>query len=451
MKAWVVAWSSSVLGALVYAPSPAFAADEVTTPVRTDVACNLSHFEGKLVNRVWPEACRPHEPCRIARELTLETGDGKAVFGVDGTTAAGGPGPPSLACSDGFVVLRYLGEELRFDFHGGHVRLAPAERVRISGLWAGPEARTPSGIDSHALLARTLDLVRNGIAGLALPRPSGVDDELVELMILVSVRDQLRAGQFQAAEDVLTAFDASGAAAKPSLPRKIATRVSLLRHELAEARRRTLPFSLGPRRFVGGAERLLRTPLDVGGPPELFFRGAELCVVDVAPALAGSSAEPAWPEETMHCFVPEATSSPGSEPREEPRSSLTKLGHFDGEGAGALLAVLDGDAVLEIADGELALVRGSAVTETISPARARELVAGSAGTRLVTRTASYFSDSRHIAQVAGAKAKTWDIFGKPPDGVSWVGTPLVSPDERWVVAQSGDGSHAVSLWVFPIR
>jgi hypothetical protein len=34
-------------------------------------------------------------------------------------------------------------------------------------------------------------------------------------------------------------------------------------------------------------------------------------------------------------------------------------------------------------------------------------------------------------------------------GVYWVGAPLVSPDQRWLVAQSGN--EPVTLWVFPVR
>lgn len=449
MRARALAAPWLALGALVCTTGVARAADEEPTPVRTEAPCSVPRFDGKLVSEVWPADCDGGS-CVTPRALTLENAEGQAVFGVDGLTAIGGP--PALECKDGFVVLSYEGEALHFEFHAGRLRLSLADSRRIAGLWAAPEARTRSGIVSHANLALTLSLVQNGLRGRDLPRPTGVEDEIADLTLLVSIRDQIRAGRFQPAEEILSLVETSRVQSRPHrLSPRVATHVVELRHELDQARRRTLPFSLGPRRFVGGAERVLRTPLDAGGPPELFFRGAELCVVAVAPAHDEPAVEPAWPEDAMHCFAPAATSSRGSEPRALPRSSTAELARVAGVDVKDLLAVVEGEALLVVARGELVLVRGPTVTETVSPARARELVAGSEGTRLVTRTASYFADSRHIAQIAGERAKTWDVFDKPPDGVAWVGTPLVSPDQRWVVAQSGDGAHAVSLWVFPIR
>jgi hypothetical protein len=450
VKARAVRCASLLLGALLCAPRPARAADGTPAPARTRAPCSLPHFEGTLVSKTWPPVCSPGRPCVTARELTLEDAEGTAVFGIDATTAAGALGPPALACDQGFVVLRYRGEQLRFDFHGGRIRLEPGDRGRIVELWSAPEARTRQGIDAHAVLAGALGLVRNGAGALALSPPAGVDDELVDTAILVSARDQLRAGRFQLADDGMAALEAAGAPPR-ALPRKIVTRLRVLRHELAAARRRTQPFALGPRRFAGGAHRTLRTPLDPGGPPDLFFRGAELCVVDVAPARAESAAAPAWPEDGMHCFEPAARTPRAGEPAALPRSSLSEVARLDDANTGDVLAVLDGGALLELSGRELVLVRALGRKEPISPAEARELVAGSAGSRLVTRTASYFSDPRHIAQVAGDEAMTWEVFGPAPDGTRWLGTPLVSPDERWVTAQSGDGAGAVSLWVFPIR
>ncbi|HTQ04848.1 MAG TPA: hypothetical protein VMI54_13375 [Polyangiaceae bacterium] len=443
-----------------------------------ETACVLPHFSGKIVMRVPPGDCPSGRSCRA---LALEDASGRRVFGVE---AAMDGDVPALACDAGFVVLRWLGQELRFDFHAGALRLAPDDRRRVAGSWQAPAARTENGFEAHAHLADLLMLARAGLHDGRAP-PAGLDEELVGLVELAMVKDRVRSGAFQLADDLLTDFErAQSPSAPPAgrLPRELWVHVVELRHELDDARRRSLPFSLGPRRFVGGAERMLETPLDVERAPELFFRGAELCVVDVAPEsrpFEPSAAE--WPEDRMRCFVPSATSAAESEPRASPASAAANLAHLDASSAwnrcrsstlvsqkpfpddantceggpvvalDHLLAVVDGDAMLAVSHGELELVRSATVTETISPAHARELVAGSAGTRLFAGTASYFLDARRLVQVAGAETRTWRLLGEPPKGTAWVGVPLVSPDQRWVVAQSAAGLHApVSLWVFPI-
>lgn len=440
--------------ALSGTPRTVLADDAQPKPVRTETPCSVPHFTGTIVERAWQKACATGAPCSTDHELTLENADSVRVFGVHAATQTADPAPPSLACSEGFIVLRWQGQALRFEVRDGGLRLSPADHRRIADLWRTPEARTPEGIAAHDALAAELALVAAGLDHSERRLPGAVDAELVAVADLVSIRDHLRAGQFQVAADGLARLEARQAESQArQSARTLAPHLVELRHELAAARRRTQPFSLGPRRLVGGAQRVLRTPLDAGGPPELFFRAAELCVADVAPEAPAPPLRSAWPEDRMYCFTPGAATPRESEPRTLPASSAANVVASEAGPAWnrALLAVVDGDALLEVSHGELALVRSGAATEQVSPARARELVAGSAGTRLLARTASYFTDSERVVQVAGAATKTWEVFGLPPEHVQWVGTPLVSPDQRWVVAQSGDGHHAVSLWVFPIH
>lgn len=435
----------------------------------TLVACNLPHFSGTLVVSEAPASCAPACPTR--RVLTLEKrgGDGaEPLFGVERTYTFRDEPPPVLSCAGGKLTLHWLEQEVSFELRHGALQLAFADRRRLSRFWPTP-AQAARSIEAREALGRVLELVLDGVDGRDPPIPGGVDRELTGLVELAATRDHLRAGDFQLADERISSLEH---AAPSALPRAVALHVRELRQELDAARLRTLPFSLGSRRAAGTALHPLEGPTQPGSAPALFFRGSELCVVEVGPR----SAE-APPDRLMHCFAPGGSPGP-SEPRALPPSSGERLAvrDFDsvadhcrglvvatqrsapdgprpcqGVPAQDLLAVLDGDAMLAVADGGLELVRSPTAVDEVSPADARALVARSAGTRLFTRTASYFLAGGLVAQVAGGEEKTWDVLGKPPAGTSWVGTPLVSPDQRWVVAQSGNGDGPVSLWVFPIR
>ncbi len=42
--------------------------------------------------------------------------------------------------------------------------------------------------------------------------------------------------------------------------------------------------------------------------------------------------------------------------------------------------------------------------------------------------------------------KRWDLRGPPPKGETWTGAPLISPDQRWIVAQSAKTGR-VKRWL----
>jgi hypothetical protein len=63
---------------------------------------------------------------------------------------------------------------------------------------------------------------------------------------------------------------------------------------------------------------------------------------------------------------------------------------------------------------------------------------------------SYFLERGRLARVGQSEDKTWHVLGPAPDGAYWLSTPVVSPDQRWVAAQSGTSERDVTVWAFPV-
>jgi len=281
----------------------AFAGDAAPTPKITEKACRLPQFSGTVETVLEPQDCSSGR-CRREFDVSLIDANRTIIYGVKGSIGRGDPPLPSLDCEGRYLVLRWRGQKLRLELEQDHLlRLAPADGRRVSELWKAPPARTPKELGVHVALRALLELAYTGPFGINSLVLEGIDEHVIQLAELVVIRDQLQGGDLK---------------------------------------------------FVGGVPRKLRAPFETSGPPELFFRGAELCVVD-APS-------------RMRCFAPDATEAREPEP-------------------------------------------------VVLPA------GGSAGTRLSAATSL---EGTHLAERA-----------------------LVSPDQRWVVAQIGKPDGPVSLWVFP--
>jgi hypothetical protein len=238
-----------VLAALALTARVVFAADAQPAPKVTERACHLPQFDGKLETVVEPEDCSSGR-CQREFDVSLLTPDRTIIYGVKGALGHGDPPLPSLACTGRYVVLRWRGQQLRLELEHDHLlKLAAADGRRVSELWKAPAAQSPKELGAHVSLRAILELAYTGPFGMNSLVLEGIDESIIELAELVVIRDQLRGGDL---------------------------------------------------RFVGGVPRKLRAPFETGGPPELFFRGSELCVAD-APS-------------RMRCFAPDATEARDPEP-----------------------------------------------------------------------------------------------------------------------------------------
>jgi hypothetical protein len=292
-----------VLAAWVLTARVACAADAAPAPKITEKACHLPHFSGEIETVLEPADCSSGR-CQSEFDVALLTPDRTIVYSVKGSSGRGDPPLPTLGCEGRYLVLRWRAQSLRLEVGSDRrLTLAAADARRVSELWRAPAARTPKERVAHVSLRALLELAYTGLFGVNPLVLEGIDENVIELAELVVIRDQLRGGDLK---------------------------------------------------FVGGAPRRLRAPFETGGPPELFFRGSELCVAE-APS-------------RMRCFAPDATEARDPEP-------------------------------------------------LVLPAN------GSAGTRLQP--------------------------GKATGAANGAEQALVSPDQRWVVAQIGNPGEPVSLWVFP--
>jgi hypothetical protein len=483
--------------ALLVALSPTLARAQDEAPEIRESPCALPDgVERKLVTAVSTPTCGAHA-CAVEKSQAI-VGPGDArEFGISemlGDDEAG----VELACGDRGLSLALEGSTLHLLVQGGRPRLDPADAAAIRDTWREHASGKPERI---ARLQNLRALVRTALG--AEVEVAGVDHELVDVLSLAEVRERIVSGDFEAAQATLASLGhrEKATAVKPALrfpvrpmtfpghaptepalsPQSSRRRAELVRL-LEAARAKSVTVKLGPRRRVGSAARWLRGPSEIGEAPTLFFDSGKLCVADVAPYRSGVAREtlPPPPTGRMRCFAPNAAPPADDEAYRPPASSGNRLTYRDftspynqcrgmvvaihvgtpqgphpcqgGPGVALedVLAIVDRDAMLTLGAAGLELVRGPGKVEKVAPGAVAAIVARSAGTRLFVQGSSYFLERGRVARVGQSEDKTWLVLGPPPDGTYWLGTPVVSPDQRWVAAQSGRNERNIEVWVFPI-
>jgi hypothetical protein len=432
--------------------------------------------------------------CGTRTTITVHDRDGDRLLSLtsDEGDATGDEIAADVRCPPGFLEVHAgsppaeVALRLRFD--------ARTRRLRLDG--PPPEVdgwkRPPLSGDAAKKrrdLARLLDAVLGGGEG---DRPGdgdgswvfnavdGVDRRLRDGLWTLVARDQVEAGDWDDAQASLArAEDTGGSDGPMARPPAPGTRrqAAAVRKLLAEARRRTMPVTVADRRRLGTALEPQKLPIDAGGGATLFWRAGELCVIqeETPPrnmrchAPAAKSWGPAVPIEppendgrglkqvlAVGPHVQRCTGAPEVImvlPPDAPDDKANPCRDDGGVELGAVLAIVDGGKLL-IRGGRrgFTLTRGHAIGRAdIDPPAAFALLRQSAGGLLVGDGCCVLSRAARLTRLQGGGAQeSWDLRGPPPPGETWTGAPLVSPDQRWVVAQSAKPGGRVTLWLYAV-
>jgi hypothetical protein len=481
---------------LACAPARAFAQDAEPPEIHEEACALPDGRSRKLVTTRSAPMCG--QVCSREQSLAVVDANEQRVFGVSETLGEDEAGI-TLSCGSRGLTLALDGEELHV-LVDGRLRLDSADARAIRGSWREPS----TGKAERITRLQTLQaLIR--IALDAQEQVVDLEQELADVLELVEARERIASGDFEGAQATLAhlgfrdkakgpraalpllsrpfgvAFGV-GRAETPLSPESRRRRAELLRL-LETTRKKSTPVKFGTRRLVGSAPRLLRGPSEVGEVPTLFFEGGKLCIADVKLAPYGVRPETLPPPSSgrMRCFPPSGSPPAADEVYRAPASSGERVKYRDftspynqcrgmvvaiqpgtpegphpcqgGPGVPLedVLAIVDRDAILALGTNGLELVRGPGKVENVARTLAAAIVARSAGTRLLAASSSYFLTRGRLARVGESEEKTWTLLGPPPAGVYWIGIPVVSPDQRWVAAQSGNGDRDVKVWVFPVR
>jgi len=480
--------------ALVLPSALAHAQDDEEAQV-TEEPCTLpGGGPGTITTTRSPDVCG-RGGCSAETEVVLASDEVRLLAFSDNVDE--GDDLPRLSCNPKDVSVAWHAGELRFVLQKGRLKLSPKSSGAIARFWGGPPARSAEERRSRedvGVLVRVI-YYGGGARGFPYGLP-GVDQDTVDLMDLIAARDAIALGDYENAAGLIGKLGYR----KKSEPRKripekfhlfanfdaiqdgplSATnkaRLAGLERQLVAARERSAPVKLGPRRAIGGAQRILHGPYEVGAQTSMFFRGRELCVVDMP---RRSPRESKIAPTRMFCVDLAANRPAKEEPYAPPASTGENLVYRDfthwanpcgmgvavwrgtpdgphpcnggpGVELNALLAVIDTDAILTKTDEGFAIVRGPGKSEPVGVAELPAVLLRSAGTQFFARSQTVFIERARLMRVGGDEKQTWAPLGDRPEGVYWVGAPLVSPDQRWVVAQSGNGDAPVTIWVFPVR
>ncbi len=477
--------------------------DAQDTVTRTPCALGRSVGDGTLEVTVAPPVYGSHVTTH-EKTSTLFDVKGRQLLAFQQTVSDDEP-EVTISCEDGRALLRSGEQQVPFLISREKIQLDPRFRTAVAQAWQKP-ARSVEALESRKtwqfLLSSALDSNAPGTTDAI----ADLDHQIADSLALLVARDTIALRDFDAAEGDLAYLSdrargvkqsivASGngpARQRPKLSAANAARWAALNNQLLTARKRSAPVVLGPRRLLVEAPYALFSPLEFDAAPTLFWRDSELCVAlpDAPPSAPLSfGAMPPAPVH-MRCYAPATGRARPQEAFAPPPSSASHLLFRDftsswnrcsygvavwkdtakdalhpcnggpGVGTDEMLAVVDGDAIFARSSDSLRLVRGPGQSESVDAAKAREVVRRSAGTQLFVKSMSYFAPwhgsggpfDQRIARLGGKEGESWDVFGAPPQGLFWVGAPLISPDQRWVTVQSGKpGSGPVSVWLFPIQ
>ena len=438
---------------------------------------------GRLRTVQEPTACGRY--CTTTTRFTVEDADGTPLLGLTNDQFTG----PELSEEDGYrpllgvrcqrgAVVLTLEERddvaltFRWDEKSGRLRLvhtAAVQRALVLSPLSGADAERRAAV--RALARAALEgAAAAGPDGGPASQLGGIDQAFVDGLTLSTARDAIEAGAWERGEQIVNQVSASWPSrrAQPfQPPLSLRKRAAQLREELADRRNDSEPVHVLSRTRLGTLKKVQALPIDPGLAPTLFWRRGEVCV-----AQEDASG-------TMRCYAPEARRWGPRLPVETPVSSARGLKQLDfgsrgmesclsgpslalvvrkevpddrvnpcergpGSDLADVLAVVDGSALLRVG---FQLDRGGNEGEPLSVALANEAFARSAGGLLTGNGSSRFLRDGRLALVADDGERRWDVLRAAGPGQSWAAPPLVSPDQRWVVAQSQQGG-TVTLWLF---
>lgn len=374
---------------------------------------------------------------------------------------------PLLECRPGALhVWSDRGEpdtglDLRFDVKSGQFRASAA--LLAAELDARDKPATGALAERRLRLAEAVDAVHEG----APSEIHGVANDLVAVSAELSAglwlsiaRDTIQAGAWASAERVLDEH-----LTRP-LTAPLEQRLTQTRRLLADLRAQSQPLQVVARRRLGVTTKQQTLPIDAGESPTLFWRRDQLCVMqEDAPARemrCYSTASGKW-------LAKEALLLPASSgqnlksldfsgldsercagtyslwialPKRLPDNAAALCEESPGTDVERLVAVVDGDAILR---DSAELDTGTLPATNLTEAQVQAAFARSAGGLLAGHGCRFLSNGL-LARLSASSEQQWEVRGAAPPDESWLGPPLVSPDQKWAVAQSGR-TGKVTLWL----
>jgi hypothetical protein len=450
---------------------------EEEEPDRGEVKREECEVKGRVLTLVtaFDSICDGIE-CHHSEDLTVEDRDGTVLLAASNEHMSfrssrentGEEDDVSLACQEGELLIRGAGyQSLALGYDRKRRRLhLPAKVIAL--------ARDREKVNEDELpgeRAGTGNLLEALLAGQERkdegPRPTaigGLDRTFVRSFWLAAARERIVAGAWASGETLLESV--VDEPEKP-LPAPIKKRRAQLLALLRSARASTVPVRVLERRRLGSTLAAQKLPTEAGERATMFWVGRELCVVqEEQPPRAMRCHAPdrkAW-NPAVAIAVPDsgghhlkAVHHDSSEACEEgtfvmqdhlKESDENPCQSGPGEPIERLLAVVDRNVMLLTdgpeyqpyldRDGTNAPLAMTEVTATMARS-AGGLVAGEGCCR-------FFPDGM-LTRLGTDGEQRWDVRGEPPKGERWVGSPLVSPDQRWAVLQSQLDSGRVTLWL----
>lgn len=444
---------------------------------------------GTLRTEREPTQCGRH--CTTTTTLTVQDKDGSPLLSVsnddyDGPHSDGDGFDPlvSVRCERGAVLVALEdGDDaplrLAWDEKTRQLRLAHSALVQralattpLSGAKA--EQRAHLHALARVLLGSTPLVDPNSGARVEL---TDIDTTFVDRLALGTARDALEAGFWEQAQNIIehvtdswppvNAAAAAAMAAQP--PLALRKQAAALQAELADRRKNSEPLHVLGRIHLGTTRKVQALPIDAGLAPTLFWRRGEVCVVQEDTS------------GTMRCYAPSAQRWSPKVPIELPKSSGLGLKQLNfssfslesclsgstlsrvvrkeipdtsvspcEQGPGSdledVLAVVDGNVLLRAG---FELDRGGSRGEPLFAAQANAVFARSAGGLLTGDGRARFLRDGRLARATDDGEHRWHVLGAAAQGETWGAPPLVSPDQRWVVAQS-QRADGVTLWLFQL-
>jgi len=457
--------------ALVTARSAAQAAppgdgdeDESGTQKDREPCALAGGVNGTLVTETERQQCGSGG-CGQSEWLSIEGSNGEVWLSVQNELGDFAERAPfEVSCDGGSVHVRPEDGgalELRFVFDraSGELRLAPEISAAVKASWRRAAVTDTAEITHRQTVVQLLEAV--------LPTPAspadatlafGIGRSFLDSVRLLVVRDELKAGAWEAAERDLGSVSAG------------APRRKELVAALAAERSRTQPITLSSKRRLGTFSKAPATPLTPDEIPALFWRDDEVCVTQ----------EDSTPPARMRCFSPAKRSWDSAVPLQVPDSGGQNLrgmgfpnvlrcdGFFvaqkrvpetgtpcaDGFGVevDALVGVVEHDAMLLAGSppsfAGLTVNRGPDRDQPLTAAQAAALVRTSAGSLVLGDGCCFLAADGRVARLKGRPDQRWNVLGEPPPGEQWSGTTLVSPDQRWlVVGSSPTAGGRTTLWL----
>jgi len=462
--------------ALILLLAPAGAAadddddDDPDAPEKVDtVECLLGKgAKGKLETTTDRESCGSGG-CSQDETVVVYDAKGDALIGVE-NRSGDFENPPefTIDCHDGAVEVKGSGVAVTFSYD------APQRRLRLPAALGKTIEQARGAIakgDKAAARERLAELLDEVVPKP--PEPNhwpgtpilGVDRDQVQSLWLSVMRDKIEAGQWAKGEAMLWRVPD----APPPAPAVARQRQALV-GRLAALRKKSVPIVAAARRRIGTTLNLLFDPLAAELPPGIFWRKESLCVAQ----------EDHKPPTEMRCFDPATRRWAPREPLDKPRGSGEALRRIDypeiyrcygrfivqktvpetdksicssdapGENDEALVAIVDGDALL-VEDGKgLRLNRGPKNNQNLSWPQAAALLETSGGTYLAGDGCCRFLPDGRLARL-GNSEQSWELRGDPPPGERWAGLPLVSPSQRWAVLISKGEAPATTVWLLGLK